>query len=173
MLAQYSRQLLWLHVLLFYFLFLSSYKYIDNSLGELNKHSDTHSHSHSDSYPSFSFWRTHQTCLHVVKASRMRESWPSSGERATPTPREIGRYTSLTTHITLLRKLRSLGVRFGVMERVYKSVIQSLFSFIITIWFGTIGLINKYKLDSDKECHLNSRKPSGVAKLNVWRVHEK
>ena len=46
----------------------------------------------------------------------------------------------------MLRKLRSFGVSCNVMELVYKSVIESLLSFNITVWFGNLSLANKNKL---------------------------
>ncbi len=46
----------------------------------------------------------------------------------------------------LLRKLRSFGVSEKVLETVYKSLIQSLLSFNISVWFGNLSVKNRNKL---------------------------
>jgi len=46
----------------------------------------------------------------------------------------------------LLRKLRSFGVSVQVLENVYISLIQSVLSFNITVWFGNLSVKNKTKL---------------------------
>ena len=45
-----------------------------------------------------------------------------------------------------MRKLRSFGVSDGVLENVYKSLIQSLLSFNITVWFSRLDVKYKNKL---------------------------
>ena len=46
----------------------------------------------------------------------------------------------------LLRKLRSFGVSGNVLETVYKSLIESVLSFNISVWFGHLSVKNRSKL---------------------------
>ena len=49
--------------------------------------------------------------------------------------------------LSLLRKLKSFGVSEKTLETVYKSIIRSVLSFNISVWFGNLSAKNKNMLN--------------------------
>ena len=46
----------------------------------------------------------------------------------------------------LLRKLKHFGVSQGILEMVYKSLIESILAFNIVTWFGVLTVRNEARL---------------------------
>lgn len=55
-------------------------------------------------------------------------------------------YTKAQQRLFLLRKLKYFNVNQSVMELVYRSLIESILTFNIVTWYGTINVKNKAKL---------------------------
>ena len=75
----------------------------------------------------------------------------------------------------LLRKLRSFGVSQGILEKVYKSLIQSLLSFNITVWYGNLTVKNKSKLARvvNMAGKITGRPQSHLGEIYKLSVHRK
>jgi hypothetical protein len=75
----------------------------------------------------------------------------------------------------LLRKLRSFGVSEAVLETVYKSLIQSLLSFNITVWFGNLSAKNKGTLNRvvNTASKIIGRPQSQLSDIYTVSVHRK
>ena len=57
-------------------------------------------------------------------------------------------YKKAQQRLFLLRKLKSFNVSQCILERVYRSLIESVISFNIVTWYGNLTMRNKLKLSS-------------------------